>query len=466
VFSASFDSFLIEGINLDDALTSKTLDFKRIKLSRPAIIIHRKKAAPKTQAEKEDFSQRFLKEMEKLSVNQLQIDNGTIMVYNDVKKGPPLKLSRVAVDMSNILLDSATRLDKERFLFAKEATLSVEDYRRPTPDGLYEIRLGKAEVTAHKRQVKLRNFSFASPLSRQAFTKKQTQAKELYNVQLPSITISGVNWWDLLNEEEIAASEITTSGGKLSIFLDRTLPPKNKMGNFPSQLLMKVPLKLNIAKFLLKDLQFSYAEFNPLSGGTGTVSMDNVKLDISNLSNQTPNRPVIIDGSAMFMGTVPLQAQFSFDLLKHKTGAFTAFLKTGGFDATLINAFAEPVGLMKMEKGKLLGIQASMTGDQWKSKGTVFIPYEDLNLSLMEKEPGKKRLDKKDVTSFLANALVLKNNNPKEGKKSRRETAEFTRIPEGGFFMLVWKTVLVGALRTMGAPEKIAYKTAGSAHKK
>jgi hypothetical protein len=120
---------------------------------------------------------------------------------------------------------------------------------------------------------------------------------------------------------------------------------------------------------------------------------------------------------------------------------------------------------MKMEKGTLHSVEASITGDQWKATGHVFIPYLDLKLSLMEKDKGEKALDKKSVTTFLANLFVLKKNNPKEGKEARREQAAFTRIPEGGFFMLVWKTMLVGALKTIGAPEKLASKTVASTAK-
>jgi hypothetical protein len=67
-------------------------------------------------------------------------------------------------------------------------------------------------------------------------------------------------------------------------------------------------------------------------------------------------------------------------------------------------------------------------------------------------------LDKKDVTSFVANLFVLKKDNPKEGEAPRTAQAQFNRDPNGGFMMLVWKTILVGVLKTIGAPEKIAYK--------
>ena len=122
--------------------------------------------------------------------------------------------------------------------------------------------------------------------------------------------------------------------------------------------------------------------------------------------------------------------------------------------------------MMKVEKGTLQKAEAAISGDQWKAHGNVLVLYKDLKLSLLEKDKGKKELDKKDVTTFLANNFVLKENNPSPNDDPRREKAAFKRIPDGGFFMLVWKTMLVGVLKTMGAPEKIASKTVDDQQKK
>jgi hypothetical protein len=121
-----------------------------------------------------------------------------------------------------------------------------------------------------------------------------------------------------------------------------------------------------------------------------------------------------------------------------------------------------PLGMTKIKSGVIQKVEAKIKGDQWQANGNILILYKDLNLSLLEKDKGKAALDKKDVTSFIANAFVLKKNNPKKGEEPRKETAEFKRIPEGGFFMLVWKTILAGALKTIGAPVKLASKTSKS----
>lgn len=469
VFTGSFDSLRIEGVNLDDAVTGKTMNYDLIKLIKPVLTIHHTKdAAEKEPGGKEDFAQRFLKEMEKLTIKQLIVEDGTLTLHNDARRGAPAVIKHLQVVLNNVLLDSATRKDKNRFFFAADATVSFSNYHRPTPDGLYSMKIDNVKIRAPENNVTLTGFSFTSPFGKKEFAAKQKQSKELYNVRFPSVSLSNVNWWALLNEEAITADEAVAEGGKLDIFLDRSLPPKNKTGNFPAQLLMKLPVKLNIAKASIRNLDFSYGEYNPISQEAGTVYVNKVALTLANLNNERrpKPKPVLVSGSALFMRSVPVEAQFSFDMAAYKTGAFTAHIKVDGFDGTLLNSFTVPMGLMKMEKGHLQSAEATLQGNERKASGTVFIPYTDLKLTLLEKDKDKKALDKKDVTTFLANLLVIKNNNPATGKDARKEQAEFTRIPEGGFFMLVWKTILVGALKTIGAPTKIAYKTVANTKKK
>lgn len=469
IFTGSFDSLRIEGINLDDAITAKTMDYKLIKLVKPILSIHHRKDLMKIDAEQSgDFAQRFLKEMEKLAITKLEIEDATFSLYNDTKKEAPTVLKHVSVLLNDVRLDSATRNDKERFMFAKEAAISFRDYSRPTPDGLYNMKMEKVAINAPANNIVISGFSFTSPYDKKAFAARQKQSKELYAVRFPSVVLKNVAWWTLLNEEEVVTDALTVDGGKLDIFLDRSLPPKDKTGNFPNQMLMKMPVKMNIAKTSIRNLQFSYGEYNPVSKQSGTVHIDDVNIAIANLCNEKRKapKPVTVNGTALLMRKVPVAAQFSFDMANYKSGRFTARLQLHECEGSLLNSFTEPMGLMKIEKGTLHNAEATISGDERKASGEVFIPYSDLKLSLLEKDKGKAVLDKKDVTSFLANWFVIKNNNPPTGKGSRREQTEFTRIAEGGFFMLVWKTFLVGALRTIGAPEKIAYKTVSSVLKK
>ncbi len=136
--------------------------------------------------------------------------------------------------------------------------------------------------------------------------------------------------------------------------MNRSLPAISRIVNFPNQLLMKIPVKMNVAHLKINDLDIAYEEYNPDSKQSGIVYLDNVKLDALNISNFNNNRkPFTVNGSALFMHQVPVQASFSFNMSNSKGGRFTANFGTSEFDGKIINSFAEPLGLVKLENGSL-----------------------------------------------------------------------------------------------------------------
>ena len=456
-FAFSFPKLEVEGINFDDVLTEKTMDYKLVKLTNPVFEIYRNTNDKKEK--KEDFTQRFLKEMKKLSVQNLIVEGGKIIIHN---KGKSNELKDVFIDMKDILVDSATRNDQSRFLFAKKASLSFKDYKAAVSKGQYNLAIDKVNVDVSEQKLTLGNLSFNSPLSKKEFSSRQKFSKEYFQFSVPSITLNGVDWWKLVNEDEIVAKEITINSGKLLIYLDRSLPPKSKMGNFPVHLLMKLPMKINIDRLRTNNLDFAYEEYNPVSQQSGTIRFSNISMSVANVSNRTGKglSPVTVSGNGLLMDKIPVKADFTFNRENYKSGGFTASISSDKyFDGSLLNSFAMPMGMVRIEKGELQKIQANLQGDQLQASGDITVLYKNLKLHLLEKDKGEKELDKKGVTSLVANAFVLKKDNPKEGEESRKVQAEFKRIPEGGFFMLVWKTIMTGTLKTIGAPARIANKT-------
>lgn len=461
IFTLSFKSLLIEGVNIDDAITSKTMDYKLIKIIAPVIEVHHKNRTASKKND-EDFSQRFLKEMQKLSVNKLVIEGATVIHYNDDQKGKKTKLNDFSLTMNNILIDSATRTAKDRFLFAKEAFLSFKNFNTATNNGLYNFKVGSVAVKEPQHTVRLQNITYKSSLSKAAFQKKFKTRKEIFNLSMPSVTIQNMDWWDLMNEEKLEAGDITITNLKLAVYLDRTPPPSSKMGNFPNQMLMKMPMKIRIKKIGVHNMEVTYTELNPKSAQSGTVELDKINMNISNVTNikalLAANATTKITATARFMRAVPLEAAFNLDMVNYKSGAFTANLSVDGFDGKLANSFAGPLGLVKIKDGTIQKVEVKVKGNERKATSDVLLLYKDLNVSLLEKDSDKKALDKKDVTSFLANLLLIKNDNPKGNKEPRREKGEFIRNPNAGFLNLVWKAALTGILKTIGAPAKLAYK--------
>src|SRR5215204_6596806 len=121
-FTVSLKSLLIEGINLDDAINSKSMDYQLLRLVQPVIYIQQHKQKQQATKNDEAFTQDFLKQMKKLDIKNLVVENGTI-ISQDQKGRQTMRINGVQINMADILLDSSTRTDPNRFLFARKAMI-------------------------------------------------------------------------------------------------------------------------------------------------------------------------------------------------------------------------------------------------------------------------------------------------------------------------------------------------------
>src|SRR5260221_11586303 len=153
------------------------------------------------------------------------------------------------------------------------------------------------------------------------------------------------------------------------------------------------------------------------------------------------------------MAKVTMTNGLQFDLSKYKTGDFKMDLNLGEIDTAILNPIAEPLGEFMIKKGSIQKGIAHVKGDNFKATGKGELLYSDLYLVGLKKDkdtPGN--IKKKTITSFLGNVFLIKNDNPSKGKPSRVVNFGFQREGKTTFFSLVWKTIFLGILKTIGLP--------------
>jgi len=464
VFKVVFDTLKIDGINLDDILTLKTIDLKEILITEPTIEVFHTKRIYNTNKTVDSITlfDRIMKDMKSIAVGKLIVQNGIFISHNVAKKNKTTKLNDVGLRFTDILIDSTTKNVTDRFLFARQALLTMKNYAMKTTDDLYLFKIGELAIQAPQQTMKIQNLSFTSRLNRQQFQQRLVHQKEQYNLSIPQITIHNIDWWSFMHENRFIAGDLKISNAKVKIHLDRSLPrPKSKMGNFPHQLIMKIPIQVYIASMHTRNLDLTYEEYNPRSTQTGSIKLNQVNLDISHITNipveVKKKKQTIVTGTALLL-QIPVKARFAFDLLSYKTGKFSSNISIAGFEGNKVNDIAQPLGLLKIENGIVKNFKLNMQGNEHSASGKVLLLYNDLKISIYEKEKDEQGLDKKGIIGFLANTFVIKDDNPNKNNPPRNPPAEFQRDPQTGFFNLVWKTALNGILKTIGVNPKLAEK--------
>src|SRR5829696_2486533 len=247
IFKVKLASLKIEGLDLTDLLNKKVLDLQTIRIKDPLIEVYRgeKKQKPSND---NTLYQRLKDKLEHLAVDNIIIEGGSLVNHNLSEKKTS-KLNQISLHLSDLLIDSSTQYDTRRFFFAKGAQLTIKDYTTASSDGLYDLRIGSISVLATQSVVTAKDLVVQPHLGKKEFGQKLKVMKERYQLSIPSIRFKNMDWWSLANEEKIFADEASIDNARFHIYLDRSLPPgKPKIGSFPSQLVMKLPVKISIAK--------------------------------------------------------------------------------------------------------------------------------------------------------------------------------------------------------------------------
>lgn len=457
----------IDGNDLNDVISKSHLSLKDVLIKAPVFEVCEKesphnnqdysKAAPATTYED------IVKKMKRISIDTFQVVNGTLITHMGAKNNMN-KLSGISMQLKNVLVDSSAQYDPKRFMFAKQAALSAKNFYGRTPDNLYYFKCASIKVSTAEDQITALGFEFHPRVNQQQFESQLRERKEMYNLSIPKITLRGVGWSNL-SDQKIVANQAAVSNGSCKIFLDRSLPFRHvKMNNFPDQILMRIPVPISIKQMVINKCNLAYSEHNPGMDKIGTVYIDNLDGQVTNITNMREQikkqKLLVIKSSGLFMHKIPITNGFVFDLSKYKTGNFTMDLNIENLDSSILNPITEPMGEFMIKKGRIQKGIAHVIGDNFKATGKGELLYNNLYLVGLKKDKNKPSgIKKKSVISFLGNVFLIKNSNPKKGKEPRIVDFYFKRESKTTFFSLVWGTIYLGILKTIGLPQTFANKS-------
>ena len=464
VFNIKFHSLHIDGIGIDDLLHKKNIDIKTVYLHNPVIdIYHKARPYNKGENKKNDsltLYQRLTGQMKKIAIGGISIDHGSLIVHHVQHHNRITKFNDITVRMNDVLIDSSTQYDAGRFLFAKHAVLETKNYVFPTPDSLYFVKLGTIRLAGEKHTITVLNATLKPRGNLQQFEAKLPGRDAMYTIDFPKITMTDVDWWNLVNREKIVAKQTVIDGGIVSIFYDESVPkgPMPPLNHFPHQLVMSIPVPVLVDELKLDQLKVIFEEYKPGTKSSGTSTYTNINgfaRHITNIPAEIKrSRYTLLSASCLFMNKVPLSAKFSFDLLKQSTGQFTTDIHMGTLDKELVNPIAEPLGRFNVKRGQMQEGTAHIEGDNYTLHATADVHYTDLHLTPLKTDSTDNGLKKSHLKSLFANIIFIKNDNPKGGKL-RQPIYDVARDHYDDFVSFIWHTIVTGLLKTIGIPVKL-----------
>jgi hypothetical protein len=154
------------------------------------------------------------------------------------------------------------------------------------------------------------------------------------------------------------------------------------------------------------------------------------------------------------MGTGKLDATIRFKFGDPKN-SFSFSATVGNFDLTGINPMVTNLLPAKVESGKIKKLEVPIVyANDDVAKGKLLFYYNDLSISVTSKKESTWNKIKTGVVTWVADDLVVNNENPTKSGKMHTGTVYFTRDKSKGIFNYLWKSCLSGLKSTMGFNSK------------
>ncbi|WP_316793048.1 hypothetical protein [Pedobacter frigoris] len=440
------------------AYFKKRVEMNAIVLDHPSInIIHNKVAKrPDTLKEEKSLYEQISKTLKSIHVKSIKIVDADLDYINGATWKPLNSIKHLNINVKDLLIDSLAQFDTTRFYYTKDINFELTGYRSTGKDKMYTMKIDTVKGSATGGSVVVKGFQMIPLHPDLAFTRMYKYGKDRYDLKFDEISFAGVDFAKLNSDGDFHARSLKIGPAKAGIFVNRELPPPpglDKVRNFPHMALKRLPIPTIVDSVLLDNVDVAYTEYNPISQKRGTIYFQNLTGNITNLTNDSlrlsQNNHAIANLHTMVMKTSRIDVRIDFNLTD-KNAAFSYSGKVAPMNMTVLNPVAKDMGLVEIASGKMQSASFDIKANSSGSTGLVHFNYTDLKIKLLKEGEEGEPIKKKGLLSFLANNLLIKDENPSKGEAPRTANISFQRTPAASFFNLLWKSFFIGMREIVG----------------
>jgi len=467
LFSLSVKKLSIKNLGAVKAYKEKILNISNISIENPTLTIVNKRYAfndtvkvgkPKSPYEliKKTFKQLHIDSIALKDISLTYINKS-----NAVEKRTALK--HLNINISDVVIDSLSGNDPNRFYYTKGIEIRINDYKIATPDSLYKANIKQIYFSTAQRIINLDGVSFLPRYNKTDFYLKTHEAGDIYNLKFNRIGIKDIDLQQFLRNQKLYAGTLNLANASVQIYSNNAYKGVKsiKIGKDPQQALQKVALDMRIKRINIKNTLISYAESDATSGYTGVITFNNTNGYILNVTNDADikrvNPYMIAHIHTRFMNAADFEVNFKFNLAS-KIGAFNYSGTLGQFDGRVLDKLVKPLALVHVQSADIKKLSFNVDASNYSGKGSLQFYYNNLNVQLLKKVEGKADLQTQGFISKLANTLIIEKDNPDKKGNFRPGPINLQRDSRTSFFSFLYKALLDGLKPSVGFDKKTENK--------
>lgn len=459
IFQLKLKKLQISRVGILTAYFKKRADVGSIVLEKPSInmIFNEVPKKPDTAKVEKTLYEQISKTLKAVHVKSIKIVDADFDYINkSTTKTTINSIKHLNINVNDFLLDSLSQNDTTRFFYTKDISFEIAGYKSLTKDKMYTMKVDTISGSARSKKVVIKGFKLIPMYPELAFARKYNVQKDRYNLNFDKIEFAGVDFIGLSTDQKIYAKSLKIGPAKVEVFMSRESPPPpglDKGKNFPHMALKRLNIQTLIDTVKIRNIDLKYSEYNPASKKIGSVDFKGLTGNILNVTNDSTqlakNNHAVADLNSSLMGSGKLNVKIDFNLTA-KDGAFSYSGSLGAFNFKQLNPLAVALGLVEIESGQVQHIDFKANGNLRTASGSMNMLYTNLKVKLLSDNIDGEGTKEKGFLSFLANSILVKDQNPTKGEAPRTATMTNTRINSASFFNLMWKTVFIGIRDIVG----------------
>lgn len=453
LYTLHVEDLVVKHLHPFKLLFKHQLDVGEILLNAPEIYVAVHRDAEKEVKPKDNRTiyQRLSKSLKMLHVGQIRL-NDIKLKYEDFSSTKPAISSFKELDFgaNDLLIDSATQFDKTRFLYCCELTANLHNYTGQTANALYSYQAKLIQFSTLTRKLKIHNFSL-QPLGSPASYFKKTY-EDRFSVKARLLQLNNFDFQIYDVNHTIRASSLVLSQGNINVFSNPRTNPKSfstdKSITFPNRALHLIPIKIKIDTIRIHQYAVRYDEYNTKTKQTGYITFNQINGYFYNVTNDSAalrkNHLCHVKLSARFINQAQTDLSINFNL-NDSLYSYNYKGSIGPINMLAVNVATVPLASLNIKSGVAKRLDFNIQANRHMAKGKVTFLYNNLKIQLLKADTAQLKMRHLALVSLLANALIIKDNNPDyDGDVPRSANVVYQRPLNYPFFETLWRTLLMG----------------------
>jgi hypothetical protein len=329
--------------------------------------------------------------------------------------------------------------------FLAHARIEAADFHAQFPKARYGIRSAHLRASLPDSELIAKDTQFKPLAGDEPFFAEREFRTTRFHIVVPECRVLGLAYKELFEGVAYRAQALHLVEPQFEALVNREKPPapfeKSPLMVHEALAGLRQPMQLELLR--ITNGRVRYAERMTVDAEPAVLTFGSVNLAAEGIGNPiSPHAAIELEGQGHFMNAATLRVQMTIPIRPetfslHYSGSLDAM------DLSELNPFLERAERIRINSGSTEGAQFEIEVRDGQARGRVRGIYEDLNISLLDKQTGAKHR----ITSLLANLLKIRtSNDPDAMGEMRVGNVSYTRAPEDAFFKFVWLALRSGVL--------------------